>query len=184
MNKGCQSFFDGNGRCKFVGEWDPTEIYSVLTIEGNSFWDGKRVLDIGANTCGLSVEIAKRGASVVALKPDAYGNTFGKSRDIVNDVVATEKLDLQVIPKGLYDAHEHKGFDVVLCLGLLYHFRYPQLTLDYLSTLKMDYLYLSTQVHPGESLSLVNRLDPSIYFPKDFFNLLLFLLGGIPLALF
>lgn len=180
MEKGCQSVLDCHEKKVFEGEWNPSALYETLTCGDHEFWRGKRVLDIGANTCGLSVEIARRGSNVVALEPDPYKNTYAKSKDIVNSIVTAEGLNLKVYPKGLFNAHEFKGFDVVLCLGLLYHFRYPQLILDYLSTLEMEYLFLGTQVHSGESLALFNRRDPSIRFAPDFFKPSIILTGWHP----
>lgn len=180
MNKGCQSIYSNSGECVFEGEWDPFALYRTLTGMDDVFWSGKRVLDIGANTCGLSIEIARRGANVVALEPDPYGVTYALSRSIVDDIVSKEGLKLSVEKKGLFQAHEFKDFDVVLCLGLLYHFRYPQFTLDYLSTLRMKWLYLSTQVHPGDALHLVNRVDPQIKFPSGFFSEATVLTGWHP----
>lgn len=180
INNGCQSVLDINGNIIFEGEWNPSILYQILSAGNHEFWKGKSVMDIGANTCGLSIEIARRGAKVVALEPDPYNVTYAKSRTFVEHIIASEDLNLKVYSKGLFDSHEFKGFDIVLCLGLLYHFRYPQLTLDYLSTLEMNTLFLSTQVHPGDSFSLVNRLDPSIRFPANFFNETIVLSGWHP----
>src|SRR5690606_26654896 len=49
-----------------------------------------------------------------------------------------------------------------LCLGLIYHFRYPQLILDYLSSMQPAVLYISTQTDPSEKLILVNRRQPGV----------------------
>lgn len=170
INKGCQSILGADGEAVFLGEWNSALLYKTLTDGDDAFWRGKRVLDIGANTCGLSVEIARRGADVIALEPDPYNNCFAKSQRHVDEIVRYESLQLKVVRKGLFDAQEYKGFDVVLCLGLLYHFRYPQLVLDYLSTLEMEWLFLGTQVSPGESLTLMNRVDQSIPFPQGFYT--------------
>jgi hypothetical protein len=53
-------------------------------------------------------------------------------------------------------------FDVIICFGLLYHFRYFVYSLDYLSSLKSDVLYVSTQTHPASDLALFNRVNPGI----------------------
>lgn len=179
MEKGCQAVFAKDGEKLFDGEWDPVALYLTLSAGSDDFWRNKRVLDIGANTCGLSIEIARRGASVVALEPDPYKNTYAKSAHIVKRIVSSEGLDLTVAQTGLFGAHEYKGFDAVLCLGLLYHFRYPQLTLDYLSTLEMEWLFLGTQVHPGNSLALMNRRDESVL-PASFLNPSIVLTGWHP----
>jgi SAM-dependent methyltransferase len=180
MFKGCQTIYNLHGDRVFDAEWDPLELYLTLTCGDDGFWNGKKVLDIGANTCGLSIEIARRGAEVVALEPDPYNVTYALSKSIVDEIVEKEKLKLTVIKAGLFQAHDYKGFDAVLCLGLLYHFRYPQLILDYLSTLEMEWLFLSTQVHPGDELVLVNRVEPSIKFPENFFNPSIILTGWHP----
>ena len=180
VHKGCQGICDANGAHVFDGEWDSNALYRVLTQGDDEFWRGKKVLDIGANTCGLSIEIARRGAEVVALEPDPYGVTYAQSKAVVDSIVDVERLKLSVVAKGLFDAHEYQNFDVVLCLGLLYHFRYPQLILDYLSSVKMDWLFLSTQVHPGDSLAMFNRVDSSIPFPPNFFDSSTILTGWHP----
>jgi tRNA (mo5U34)-methyltransferase len=180
VHRGCQAVCDASGSRVFDGEWDSIALYNVLTHGNDDFWQGKKVLDIGANTCGLSVEIARRGAEVVALEPDPYEVTYAQSKVFVDGIVDAERLKLTVVRKGLFDAHEYEGFDVVMCLGLLYHFRYPQLILDYLSTIKMDWLFLSTQVHPGDSLSMYNRIDSSIPFPANFFDASTVLTGWHP----
>jgi hypothetical protein len=60
-------------------------------------------------------------------------------------------------------------FNVVLCLDLIYHFRYPQYIIDYLSTLKIAHLFISTQTHPRPQLSRVNRREPSVL-PSGFLS--------------
>ncbi len=166
---GFQSILDPTGKELLEGMWDPQALYMMLTCGDDGFWSGKRVLDIGANTCGLSLEIARRGASVVALEPDPF-KLHKPWIDVVVKLAADEGLRFERSDKGLFDAHTFERADVVLCLGLLYHFRYPQLILDYLSTLGMDWLFLSSQVHQGESLALVNRLDASVGLQKGFFS--------------
>lgn len=161
MNKACQSIYDLNGNILLAGEWSPQLLYEVIT-ESDVFWKGKKVLDIGANTCGLSIEIARRGGVVTAIEPDPYGNTYAVAKEIVADLISSEGLHLHVEKAGLFDAHLFGSYDVILCLGLLYHFRYPQYILDYLSTIEMDTLILSTQVAPGEEYALVNRASPGI----------------------
>ena len=74
--KGCQNIYSRDGEIIFNGGWDSRELYKAVTGDlSESYWLGRRVLDIGANTSGLSVEIARRGATVVAAEPDPYKNT-------------------------------------------------------------------------------------------------------------
>lgn len=163
--KACQSIYHASGEIAFEGEWDPKRILAVLDKGNSAFWHGKRVLDIGANTAGLSIEIARVHAEVVAIEPDPYRNTLEIARPIVDSLISEEGLRLSLHKAELLDAHLFGRFDVVLCLGLLYHFRYPQYILDYLSTLDTLHLFISTQTHPGDHLALVNRRDPSVLVP-------------------
>jgi 2-polyprenyl-3-methyl-5-hydroxy-6-metoxy-1,4-benzoquinol methylase len=159
---GCQTIYSRDGKILFQGVWDAKQLFSTLSNEGPNFWAGKRVLDIAANTSGLSLELAYAGASVIALEPDPYNNTIGLSRELVESVARDENLDLTLERAGLFDARNYGDFDAILCLGLIYHFRQPQYILDYLSSIKTTHLFISTQTHPGDSLALYNRRHPGV----------------------
>lgn len=166
MHRGAQSVYDRHGAKLFEGEWDPRALVEILSGDDPSFWEGKRVLDIGANTGGLSVELARLGAAVTLAEPDPYGNNLGLTRDLVTRLRADEHLQLEFTSTELFSCHELARHDVVLCLGLLYHFRYPQFTLDYLSSLEPAFLFISCQTHPSKDLALYNRAQPGIL-PKN-----------------
>jgi len=161
--KGQQRIYSLTGEIIHDGEWDPKKILSTLDKGNKEIWNGKRVLDIGANTAGLSIEIARQKAEVVAIEPDPKSKNLKSVKDIVEDLIKKEELDLNIYDAGLFDAHLFGEFDIVLCLGLIYHFRYPQYLLDYLSNIEMTHLYISTQTYPSEQLMLVNRCDTSIF---------------------
>ena len=168
MNRGCQSLYDKQGNVVFEGEWDPKAIAATLTSHAaDNPFSGKRVLDIGANTGGLSLEIARMGAEVVASEPDPYKNTMARSSDLLLKMAEEESLKFSVENKDLFSCHLLGEFDIVLCLGLIYHFRYPQYLLDYLSSLHPKTLFISTQTHPSSDLALFNRRHPGVL-PKDF----------------
>ena len=168
MHRGCQSVFDTNGETLFLGEWDPLALFEAISDNEVTYWEGRRVLDIGANTAGLSLEIARRGASVVALEPDPYLNSRSMTLNLINQLANEEGLSISCEKAGLFDAHQFGNFDTVLCLGLIYHFRDPQYCLDYLSTMRMQHLIVSCQTEPGEELILHNRRGLGSL-PKDFF---------------
>jgi SAM-dependent methyltransferase len=171
LRAGTQSVFDRDGTLLFEGQWDPRLIASLLTGDDVDFWKGRKVLDCGANTGGLSVELARMGASVTAAEPDPHANTIAFTRGILEEIATREGLNLIVVDADLFSSHELGHHDVVLCLGLIYHFRYPQLLLDYLSSLRSDYLFLSCQTHPADDLALFNRAHPGIlpdgFLPPD-----------------
>jgi 2-polyprenyl-3-methyl-5-hydroxy-6-metoxy-1,4-benzoquinol methylase len=168
-HRGCQTIFSRSGEIAFTGEWDSRALLTAISHEGSGYWRGKRVLDIGANTSGLSIEIARSGAEVVAIDPDPYSNTIALARGVVERIIREENLQIALHRAELFDAHNFGKFDAVLCLGLIYHFRYPQYVVDYLSTLEVHHLFISTQTHPGSDLALVNRRDPSVLRP-DFLS--------------
>lgn len=169
--KGCQSIYSATGETVFAGGWDSRALYRAVTgPRGDGHWAGKRVLDIGANTSGLSVEIARRGAYVVAAEPDPYKNTRGLALSALREVIEAEALELVLKSEGLFEAHTLGSFDVILCLGLVYHFRDQQFVLDYLSTLPHAELVISNQTHPGDGMVMVNRMDPSVPVPPKFWD--------------
>ncbi|MEZ5995302.1 MAG: methyltransferase domain-containing protein [Hyphomonadaceae bacterium] len=162
VHSGCQSIYSAQGAELFPGQWDPRALYRAVTGEDGAYWRGRRVLDIGANTSGLSVEIARHGASVCAAEPDPYRNSKAIARDTLESVIADERLELELVDDGLFQVSRLGRFDTVLCLGLVYHFRDPQYVLDYLSTLDMADLIISEQTYAGDELVLVNRKDARV----------------------
>ncbi len=176
IHQGCQTVYAADGVALFRGQWNPKLIFDVLSAGDPSFWRGKAVLEIAANTGGLSLEIARAGArSVVLCEPDPYKNNLALSRPILDELISSEQLPVIIRPDdffGLVDNIRLTGaynFDVIICLGLIYHFRYPQLMLDSLSSLRPEHLFISTQTHPSNDLALYNRRHPGIL-PKGFLH--------------
>lgn len=174
MNKqvkagGAQSVYSADGEELFSGEWDPLKLLSALG--DTSYWSGRTVLDLGANTSGLSVELARLGAKVTAAEPDPYKNTRAAVWDILQDINQNEQLGIKFVEHDLYGSFELRGFDTVLCLGLMYHFRDPQHILDSLNAVTDGDLFLSTQTAPGSDLMLVNRKQEGVlkkgHLPED-----------------
>ena len=166
---GAQTIYDGAGDVMLLGQWDPRCIFDTISAPDATYWTGKRVLDIGANTFGLSIEIARAGAAVVAIEPDPYNWYFRLVETIVNEVIARENLSLTISKAGLFDADRFGAFDTVLLLGIIYHFRDPQYLLDFLSTLDTTDVIVSTQTAPGDDLALHNRRNPGTL-PDNFFS--------------
>ena len=127
------------------------------------------MLDIGANTFGLSIEIARAGASVVAIEPDPFDWYFKLVQSIVQEVIEREGLQLEVRRAGLFEADRFGQFDCALLLGVIYHFRDPQYLLDYLSTLDVSDVIVSTQTAGGTDLTLHNRCNPGTM-PEGFWS--------------
>jgi SAM-dependent methyltransferase len=169
--KGRQNIYAKNGDIVFEGGWDSRALFKAVNGEKSEYyWVGRTVLDIGANTSGLSIELARRGAAVTAIEPDPFKNTRFLALEVIKSLIASENLNLALRDEGLFDAHTLGRFDVVMCLGLVYHFRDQQFVLDYLSTLDCSEVIVSNQTHPGDELKMVNRMDPSVPVPTNFWS--------------
>lgn len=112
---------------------------------------GKRVLDLGASDGFYTLQCLRRGAEVVAFdyRPRDF---FGFS--VMEQVAGTR---VRHVCDNFYNiaAHELGRFDVVLCLGLLYHLADPLRALWLLRQLCRERLYLATealQAGDGEPL--------------------------------
>jgi tRNA (mo5U34)-methyltransferase len=87
---------------------------------------GRSVLDIGSNAGFYAIEMKRRGADrVVAIEPDAHYLAQARFAAAVSD------CDIEFRQCSIYDLPSlGEKFDVVLCMGVLYHLRYPLLALD------------------------------------------------------
>ncbi len=109
---------------------------------------GVNVLDIGCNAGFYSIELAKRGAQVMAIDLDEH---YLKQAEWV-----AQEFDLQrkITFKHLqvYDlARVEEKFDLVWFMGVFYHLRYPLLALDILSEKCKDMIVFQTLTIPGET---------------------------------
>lgn len=79
---------------------------------------GARVLDLGAAEGRYAVEFARHGAEVTAI--EGRRTNVEKAR-LVKDAQALDRLELVQADVRDLSVDVHGRFDVVLCLGLLYH---------------------------------------------------------------
>jgi SAM-dependent methyltransferase len=148
---------------RLPGLWQPELIRSVL-LEGipANEWRGLKVLDIGACNGGLSIELARLGAEVHGVEPNPVARRqFEFAFDLIK---RKEDLPIRFEDGSLFTVDRSQRYDVVLFLGLVYHFRYPQLVLDYLGGFNADRFVISSQTHKSDSLVMLNRKEATPQF--------------------
>ena len=94
--------------------------------------DGLRVLEIAPWNGFFGFECLRRGArEVVALGPDDTAETYFDKTARLLEV----EDRIRYIRASVYDIKQFDlgSFDIVLCLGLIYHLRHPLLALDLLT---------------------------------------------------
>jgi tRNA (mo5U34)-methyltransferase len=97
---------------------------------------GKTVLDIGCNAGFFAMRMKERGASrVVGIDTDP--TVLRQARFLSKRF----GLDLELQHRSAYDIVELGHFDIVLCLGVLYHLRHPLLALDNIARICRERLF-------------------------------------------
>jgi 2-polyprenyl-3-methyl-5-hydroxy-6-metoxy-1,4-benzoquinol methylase len=97
-------------------------VVQLVTDLARSPIEQLRVLDLGALEGLFAVELARRGARVVAI--EGREANLEKMR-LAKDAFGLENLELRLEDIRALSPEEHGEFDVVLCLGLLYHLDSP-----------------------------------------------------------
>lgn len=94
--------------------------------------EGKRVLDIGCNAGLDTLLYSTMGPEyVLGIEPLAfYYQALFLKQIFKNDIVEFEKIDWQQISPEV-----HGQFDLVNCLGIIYHEKSPMLLLEKLATM-------------------------------------------------
>ena len=109
----------------FLGDYPSIKWHRFAHALPNDL-SGKSVLDIGSNAGFYAIEMERRGADrVVALEPDPHYLAQAKFAAAVSD------CDIEFQQCSIYDLPRlREKFDIVLCMGVVYHLRYPLLALD------------------------------------------------------
>ena len=103
---------------------------------------GMKVLDIGARDGFFSFEFEKRGALVTAIDYVGKKDTgFAVAAEILDSKVDFRQDNIFNISREKYGT-----YDIVLCLGLLYHLRDPMAALDICRSVCTNEFYLETQI--------------------------------------
>jgi len=109
-----------------------------------------RVLDLGAFEGLFAVELARQGATVVAI--EGREASLEKMR-LAKEALELENLEVRLEDVRALDPQRHGAFDVVLCLGLLYHLDAPDVfqLLERMRDLCRDLVIIETRVAPYPS---------------------------------
>ena len=112
--------------------------------------DGQTVLDIGAAEGFYAFECEKRGAQVTGVDVlPAAESGFGLARSLLGSKAKHLHGSIYNL-----DASFIGQYDLVLCLGVLYHLRYPLLALDNLWSVCKDRLIVESQICDRHFLKL------------------------------
>jgi tRNA (mo5U34)-methyltransferase len=110
---------------------------------------GWRVLDVGCNAGFYSFELARRGASVVAI--DMEPLYLRQARWAAKQFGLQDRVEFR--EQQVYDlARSSEQFDLVWFMGVFYHLRYPLLALDILAQRTRRMMVFQTLTMPGDSI--------------------------------
>jgi tRNA (mo5U34)-methyltransferase len=110
---------------------------------------GWRVLDVGCNAGFYSFELARRGASVLAIDSDE--RYLAQARWAARQLDPKQRIEFRQL--GIYEiARVHEQFDLVWFMGVFYHLRYPLLALDLLARRTRRLMVFQTLTMPGETV--------------------------------
>ena len=104
-----------------------------------------RVLDLGAYEGGFAVELARQGAEVVAI--EGREQHVEKAR-FTAEMLGLDRLEVRHGEVRALDQVEPDSFDVVLCLGVLYHLDAPDVVrvVGELARLCSGFAVIETQI--------------------------------------
>ena len=108
---------------------------------------GWKVLDIGCNAGFYSLELAKRGAEVLAIDLDQHYLT--QAQWVAEQFGLDDKIRFEQLQ--VYDiAHLEEEFDLIWFMGVFDHLRYPMLALDILAQKTKKMMVFQTLSLPGK----------------------------------
>lgn len=108
---------------------------------------GWQVLDVGCNAGFYSLELARRGASVLGIDVDPH--YLRQAAWVARQFGVADRIELRQLQ--VYDvARLDQQFDLVWYMGVLYHLRYPLLSLDILAQKTRRLMVFQTLSMPGE----------------------------------
>lgn len=123
----------------------PASRWQIFKDRIPSDLSGTRVLDIGCADGFFTVELARRGANVVA--QDAWKKMIDRLEWVVEHLGLTDRVTCRVGEVETLSTEER--YDFVLCLGLIYHLRHPFWGLERMAQLS-DTMYVESTIDLGD----------------------------------
>jgi tRNA (mo5U34)-methyltransferase len=118
--------------------------YPALKARYGGTLAGKRVLDVGCNCGGFSVEAAKAGATrVVGID---LAERYIEQANLVRSALQLEQAEFRVMAIEEVGPDTLGMFDVVLCLGVLYHLESPVAAMRSLASVCEDVMLVDTNI--------------------------------------
>lgn len=140
--------------------------------------DGWTALDIGCNAGFYSIELARRGARVVAIDPEP--RVLRQAAWAARQFGVADRIHFRQAP--VYDlARSEETFDLVWFMGVFYHLRYPLLGLDIVAEKVRRMMVFQTLTMPGDEVC--DRV-PDTSGTDDIEDREMFLTAGWPLMAF
>ena len=118
---------------------------------------GLRVADLGCLEGGFALALAQQGARVLAV--DAREANLDKVRLLIEHF-GLANLEVACADVKEFTRERHGEFDVVLCLGLLYHLDRPVAWLRQVAAMTRAVLIVDTHMAPEEDA--IEELDPAL----------------------
>lgn len=115
---------------------------------------GWKVLDIGCNAGFYSIELARRGAEVLAIDLDDH--YLEQARWVAEQFDLQDRIRFSKMQ--VYDlAHTDEKFDLIWFMGVFYHLRYPLLAMDILAQKTRKIMMFQSLTMPGLEVTEVDE---------------------------
>ncbi|HEX9978977.1 MAG TPA: TIGR04290 family methyltransferase [Flavobacterium sp.] len=135
---------------------------------------GWKALDIGCNAGFYSIELAKRGAEVLAIDLDVH--YLKQAKWVAGQFGFDDRITFKQMQ--VYDlAKLDEKFDIVWFMGVFYHLRYPMLALDIISEKVKNMMVFQT-------LSMPDKAEMEIPDDIEFHKREIMLQSGYPVMAF
>jgi tRNA (mo5U34)-methyltransferase len=122
---------------------------------------GWKVLDIGCNAGFYTIELARRGAEVLAIDLDDH--YLKQAQWVAKQFALEDRITFKRMQ--VYDlAHIDEQFDLVWFMGVFYHLRYPMLAMDIIAQKVKKMMIFQTLALPGTEEM---EIPPDVEFPRQ-----------------